>query len=138
MDNMFKMFQVKNWHQSDRESRSFTDRLADIIAEFVGSWMFVIIHIVWFSVWIIVPIEPFPFGLLTMVVSLEAIMLSTFIMMSQNRQSDRDRAQAQADYETNVAAKQEIEQLQAQLARLEIDKLDKIIKLLEDEKTKRT
>jgi uncharacterized membrane protein len=58
--------------------------------------------------------------------------------MSQNRQSDRDRAQAQADYETNITAKQEIEELQRRLNRIEIDKLDKIIKLLEDEKSKRS
>ncbi len=138
MDKMFEIFQVKNWHQSDQASRSYADRLADFIAEFVGSWMFVIIHVICFGVWIIIPIEPFPFGLLTMIVSLEAIMLSTFIMMSQNRQSDRDRAQAQADYETNITAKQEIEELQRRLNRIEIDKLDKIIKLLEDEKSKRS
>ena len=76
-------------------------------------------------------IEPFPFGLLTMIVSLEAIFLSTFIMISQNRQSDRDREQALADYTTNVEAKKEIEELQMRLARIEDKKLDKILELLE-------
>jgi len=77
------------------------------------------------------PIEPFPYGLLTMVVSLEAILLSTLIMMSQNRQSERDRHHADDDYRTNVEAKVEIEDLQARLARIEDEKLDKILKILE-------
>ena len=51
------------------------------------------------------PVEPFPYGLLTMIVSLEAIFLTTLVLMSENRQEDRDRIQAEADYETNVKAK---------------------------------
>lgn len=66
-----------------------------------------------------------------MIVSLEAILLSTLIMMSQNRQSDRDRLQADADFETNVEAKKEIEDLQLRLARIEDEKLEKILKILE-------
>ncbi len=134
MDKMINIVTLKNWHQLEQESRTVADKLSDWIGEFVGSWMFVIIHIAWFGVWILLPIEPFPFGLLTMVVSLEAIMLSTFIMMSQNRQADRDRAQANADYATNITAKEEIEELQGQLSRIEIDKLDKILKILEEKK----
>jgi uncharacterized membrane protein len=120
----------KTWHEAERSSRSAATKLADWVTKFVGSWTFVIIHIVWFAVWIIFKVEGFPFGLLTMIVSLEAILLSTFIMISQNRQSDRDRAQAQADYETNVSAKTEIEELQKALARIEDEKLDKILKIL--------
>ncbi len=120
----------KTWHQLEHESRSFGDKLADGVAAFVGSWTFVNIHIIWFGGWIILKVEPFPFGLLTMIVSLEAIMLSTFIMMSQNRQSDRDRAQANEDFRTNVEAKNEIEVLQKSLARIENEKLDEILKVL--------
>lgn len=134
MDKMMDVVKLKNWHQLDIDSRTYADKLADWIAEFVGSWLFVIIHVIWFGIWILLPVEPFPFGLLTMVVSLEAIMLSTFIMMSQNRQADRDRAQANADYATNVTAKEEIEELQGQLSRIEIEKLDKILKILEERK----
>lgn len=78
------------------------------------------------------PVEPFPYGLLTMIVSLEAIFLTTLVLMSENRQEDRDRIQAEADYETNVKAKEEIEELQKRLARIEDEKLEKIIKLLEE------
>ena len=66
-------------------------KIADVTTTFVGSWTFLILHVLWFAVWIIFRVEPFPFGLLTMIVSLEAIFLSTLVMMSQNRQADRDR-----------------------------------------------
>lgn len=79
----------------------------------------------------ILPVESYPYSLLTMIVSLEAILLSTAIMMAQNRQSERDRHQADADYETNVTAKNEIEELQVRLARIEDEKLEKILKILE-------
>lgn len=118
------------WHQADKASRGISGALADWITAFVGSWAFVILHMLWFGIWIFFKIEDFPFGLLTMIVSLEAIVLSTFIMMSQNRQADRDRAQATADYETNLLAKQEIEELQTRLARIETEKLDKILEIL--------
>ena len=61
------------------------ERAADAITGFVGSWLFVGIHACWFLLWILLRIEPFPYGLLTLLVSLEAIFLSTFVMMSQNR-----------------------------------------------------
>src|SRR5262249_36922073 len=66
-------------------------KAADVITGFVGSWLFVAIHGVWFIMWIVVRPEPFPFGLLTLLVSLEAIFLSTFVMMSQNRQATKDQ-----------------------------------------------
>ncbi|HYI65455.1 MAG TPA: DUF1003 domain-containing protein [Candidatus Limnocylindrales bacterium] len=75
-----------------RESSSL--RLADAITAFSGSMRFVALHVVWFSAWILlnllVPFDPFPFGLLTMLVSLEAIFLSTFVLISQNRHDQRD------------------------------------------------
>lgn len=112
-------------------SRSATQRFADKIADFVGSWPFIGLHIVWFTVWIMLPAEVYPYGLLTMIVSLEAILLTTLVMISQNRQAKRDRHQADADYDTNVQAKIEIEQLQKHLARIEDEKLDKILAALQ-------
>lgn len=119
-----------NWHQKHRAELSFGDRFADNVSNFVGSWVFVIIHALWFSIWILVPIEAFPYGLLTMAVSLEAIFLTTLVLMSENRQEERDRTQAEADYETNVKAKEEIEELQKRLARIEDEKIEKILTLL--------
>ena len=121
-----------NWHQKDIASRSLGDRFADAVADFVGSWPFILIHVFWFSVWILLPVESFPYGLLTMAVSLEAIFLTTLVLMSENRQEARDRTQAEADYETNLRAKEEIEELQKRLERIEDQKLEKILKLLEE------
>ena len=69
---------------------TFAERAADAITAFVGSWLFVGIHVLWFIAWILLRLEPFPFGLLTLLVSLEAIFLSTFVMMSQNRSAQKD------------------------------------------------
>jgi uncharacterized membrane protein len=76
--------------------RTFQDRIADGITDFAGHLRFVYFHIVWFGTWILLntgqlgikPFDPFPYGLLTMIVSLEAIFLSTFVMISQNRMSE--------------------------------------------------
>ena len=61
------------------------NRIADRITAFAGSMMFVYLHIIWFTLWIATGVEHYPYGLLTMIVSLEAIFLSTFVMISQNR-----------------------------------------------------
>jgi len=76
---------------------SIQNRVADAITKFAGSMPFVYVHIVWFVSWIAIPVEKYPFGLLTMIVSLEAIFLSTFVMISQNRADER--RQALADHE---------------------------------------
>ena len=65
--------------------QSIENRVADHITTFSGSMQFVYLHIIWFSLWIGLGVEAYPFGLLTMIVSLEAIFLSTFVMISQNR-----------------------------------------------------
>ncbi len=91
-----------------RDRRRVQDRVADRITSFSGSMPFVYVHVVWFTVWIIwnaaVPhaFDPYPFGLLTLIVSLEAIFLSTFVMLSQNREAARSEIRSQIDFETNV------------------------------------
>jgi uncharacterized membrane protein len=71
-------------HVEERASKT-QSRIADAITRFAGSMAFVYIHIVWFGAWIGFGVEKYPYGLLTMIVSLEAIFLSTFVMISQNR-----------------------------------------------------
>lgn len=87
------------------------NRIADAITAFAGSMRFVVIHVAWFGGWIAVNLgalgkarifDPYPFGLLTMIVSLEAIFLSTFVMISQNRQGLRENVRADLDFENNV------------------------------------
>jgi uncharacterized membrane protein len=68
-----------------QRAESVQNRIADQITTFAGSMWFVYIHIVWFGCWILFGVEGYPYGLLTMIVSLEAIFLSTFVMISQNR-----------------------------------------------------
>ena len=71
--------------QAEERAKSVQNRIADAVTRFAGSMPFVYLHIVWFSLWIGLGVETYPFGLLTMIVSLEAIFLSTFVMISQNR-----------------------------------------------------
>lgn len=110
---------MKHWYQTHKDTSSITQLFADKVSSFCGSWLFFLLHIVWFAIWIVFHVEPYPYGLLTMIVSLEAILLSTIVMISQNRAGDRDRSQAQHDYRVNEDAKQEIEDLQVSIARIE-------------------
>ncbi|MFG2937721.1 DUF1003 domain-containing protein [Streptomyces sp. NPDC048282] len=91
--------------------RGTQDRIADAITAWAGTMGFVYLHALWFTVWIVCNEgvfgegaiwDPYPFGLLTMIVSLEAIFLSTFVMVSQNRQAARENVRADLDFETNV------------------------------------
>jgi uncharacterized membrane protein len=70
-----------------RRADSVQNRIADKITTFAGSMAFVYIHVIWFGCWIGFGVEKYPYGLLTMIVSLEAIFLSTFVMISQNRRT---------------------------------------------------
>ena len=109
---------ARNLNLEHKKKKTWDDRLSDAITGFVGSMRFVYVHTVWFGVWILINLglivffklkfDPYPFGLLTLVVSLEAIFLSTFVMISQNKQSKREEIRAQMDYETDVKAEKEI------------------------------
>jgi uncharacterized membrane protein len=70
---------------AEKRAADVQDRIADRITRFAGSMAFVYIHVIWFACWIGFGVERYPYGLLTMIVSLEAIFLSTFVMISQNR-----------------------------------------------------
>jgi uncharacterized membrane protein len=76
------------------------NRVADRITAFSGSMRFVYLHVIWFACWIGFGAEAFPFGLLTMIVSLEAIFLSTFVMISQNRADEKREVLANQEWET--------------------------------------
>jgi CRP/FNR family cyclic AMP-dependent transcriptional regulator len=113
---------LKNPNLAFEQSRVTTwQRASDIITRTAGSQWFVMFHLAWFFLWVganlladhhIIPHswgwDPFPFGLLTMVVSLEAIFLSIFVMVSQNRQAEKDRLRTDLDYQVNVKAQTEI------------------------------
>ena len=85
---------------AEERAQSAQNRIADAITRFAGSMMFVYIHVVWFAAWIGFRVEHYPFGLLTMIVSLEAIFLSTFVMISQNRADAKRQVLADEQWKT--------------------------------------
>ena len=108
---------ISEMQRKDVATRKPQERLSDSVTRFSGSTAFVFIHIVWFGLWILLNIglvhlpyisefDPFPFGLLTMVVSLEAIFLSTFVLISQNRMSALSEKRAELDLQVNMLAEQ--------------------------------
>ena len=101
------------------------NRIADGITAFAGSMVFVYVHILWFAFWIALPVEKYPFGLLTMIVSLEAIFLSTFVMISQNRADARRQVFANEQYVMIQEEKKQNELMIEQNKRIEA--LDKAI-----------
>lgn len=130
---------LPTWHNKHIKSMSYGDRIADSVANGMGSWSFIIwqsvIVIIWMTLNIIGFIkhwDAYPFILLNLIFSTQAAYAAPIIMMSQNRQAERDRLQAQEDYQTNIDAKKEIEALQIQLNKLEVLKLDKIIAMLDE------
>jgi len=97
-----------------REQRTPTDRLAEAIARFCGSMTFVWVHVIWFGGWILLNllpgirhVDPFPFTFLTLIVSLEAIFLSTFILISQNLDSRISERRSHLDLQLNLLSEQE-------------------------------
>lgn len=133
-----KVREIRNLNEKLLNERTIGQRIADSVARGMGSWKFIIIQTIIVIVWMILNgvafiyhWDPFPFILLNLVFSTQAAYAAPIIMMSQNRAGERDRAQAQNDYETNIAAKEEIEQLMRRLDSIEVDKLDKILAILE-------
>jgi uncharacterized membrane protein len=96
--------------------RGLQDRIADVITSFSGRMIFAYVHVVWFGIWILLntggfgvrPFDPFPYGLLTMVVSLEAIFLSTFVLISQNRLSREAEHRAELDMHIGLLTEHEL------------------------------
>jgi CRP/FNR family cyclic AMP-dependent transcriptional regulator len=122
----------RNVNDQMADTRSTVQRVADWIAEFSGSITFLLINAGLFLIWIVVntdlvpgvaAFDPFPFGLLTMAVSLEAIFLSIFVLISQNRQAAKDRVRADIEYDVNLKAELEIAQLHEKIDDMNADVL---------------
>ena len=119
-------FVTKNVDREFDRISSLHLKLADSVTEFVGNLVFLYIHVIWFALWIGVNTEWFypgnvfdqyPFGLLTMIVSLEAIFLTTLVMVSQNVQSKRSELRSELDYQVNLKAEKEIVIIHEELKR---------------------
>lgn len=133
--------EFETWHKKHRETLTFSDKVADGVANGMGSWRFIIWQSIFVLIWMALNVlgyikhwDAYPFILLNLIFSTQAAYAAPIIMMSQNRQNQRDRVQAQEDYQTNIDAKKEIEALQVQLNKLETEKLDKLILMLEEMK----
>jgi uncharacterized membrane protein len=133
--------EATTWHQKHEQTFTAGDRIADAVASGMGSWRFIIIQTIFVLIWMTANVigfifhwDAYPFILLNLIFSTQAAYAAPIIMMSQNRASERDRIQAQEDYQTNIDAKKEIEALQIQLSQLETEKLDKIIAMLNEMK----
>jgi uncharacterized membrane protein len=107
---------IVNIREAAAGQRTTEERLADAITDFSGRMYFVYFHIIWFAIWILInlgffgmkPFDPFPFGLLTMIVSLEAIFLATFVLISQNRLSAEADRRADLDLQIGLLTEHEL------------------------------
>ncbi|MFO0665193.1 MAG: DUF1003 domain-containing protein [Polyangiaceae bacterium] len=128
---------TRNVNDIVEDTRSRTMKIADWIADFSGSMPFLFLHVGIFAVWIILNVhilpfgnfDPFPFGLLTMVVSLEAIILSVFVLLSQNRQIERERVSSEIEYDVNLKAELQIQHLHEKFDQLNADVLQRFERL---------
>jgi uncharacterized membrane protein len=127
----------RDTHQDYEESRTFGEKLADTVAAFGGSWTFIIIFVVILFCWVILntfillnrAFDPYPYILLNLFLSMTAALQAPIIMMSQNRQSAKDRLDARHDYEVNLKAELEICALQEKLDDLRDIKWLELIKI---------
>jgi uncharacterized membrane protein len=128
-DELLRTRVSRNVNEEVAEKLTLLERIADWLAWFSGSMPFLIVHTVWFFIWIALntpllgPLffkpdaegkygfDPFPFGLLTMVVSLEAIFLACFVLISQNRQVQKDKVRSDVEYDVNIKAELEVAEL---------------------------
>jgi len=115
---------ARNVNEVIPPSTNFGQKLSDVLTTIAGDIRFVYFSFIWFGIWIVLntriipgvePFDPFPFGLLTMVVSLEAIFLSLFVLISQNRQAQRDKVRNDVEYEVNLKAEIEVRMIMKQI-----------------------
>jgi len=122
--NKHILIMTKNIRKEIERKKTASDKISDGITDFCGSMKFIYIHIVWFISWLIYnlnakdPFDPFPFGLLTLIVSLEAILLATFILISQNRQSEVQDLRSELDYQTDIRSEKNTAETLALLSKI--------------------
>ena len=124
-DIKLRQMAVRNVNEEIAQKLTPVQRVTDWIAAFSGSIYFLGLHVVWFAIWISLntlsggaPFDPFPFGLLTMIVSLEAIFLSVIVLLSQNRQAAKDRIRSDIEYDVNLKAELEVTHLHQKVEHL--------------------
>ena len=134
-DELLQTRVSRNVNIEVEENLSTLQKIADWIAWFSGSMPFLLINAVWFIGWITVNVfplgipafDPYPFGLLTMIVSLEAIFLSCFVLISQNRQAEKDHVRSDVEYEVNIKAELEVAHLHEKTDRIYTEMLERFV-----------
>jgi len=143
--NLLRQRVTRNANEESEDRRTLSEKVADNIARICGSMSFLLLHVFLFAFWIawnIEPIyhsginwfgrgtfDPFPFGLLAMTVSVEAIILSTCLLISQNRQAAKDRIRSDIEYEVNLKAELEVAHLHEKIDHMHAEILARLHKL---------
>jgi CRP/FNR family cyclic AMP-dependent transcriptional regulator len=136
-DELLRTRVSRNVNEEMEDHSNILQRIADWLAWFSGSMPFLISHTFWFAIWISLntlilgshAFDPFPFGLLTMIVSLEAIFLACFVLISQNRQAQKDKVRSDIEYEVNIKAELEVAHLHEKTDRLYENMMARFAKL---------
>ena len=136
-DELLRTRVSRNANEEAEENLTVIQKVADWIAWFSGSMYFLALNLIWFVVWILLNegpfgvahFDPYPFGLLTMIVSLEAIFLSCFVLISQNRQAEKDRVRSDIEYDVNIKAELEVAHLHEKTDQIHEEMLDRFARL---------
>jgi CRP/FNR family cyclic AMP-dependent transcriptional regulator len=136
-DELIRTRVSRNANEEVVEKSTLLQHIADGIAWFSGSMGFLAINALWFAAWIAIntlplglpAFDPYPFGLLTMILSIEAIFLSCFVLISQNRQAQKDRVRSDIEYEVNIKAELEVAHLHEKTDRIHTEMLEGFIRL---------
>ena len=136
-DELLKTRVSRNANEEVEEHTTWLQRTVDWISWFSGSMWFLAFTAIWFTAWIVVNMvplgvpqfDPYPFGLLTMITSLEAIFLSCFVLISQNRQAEKDRVRSDIEYEVNIKAELEVAHLHEKTDRIYAEMLEHFIRI---------
>lgn len=136
-DKLLRTRVSRNVNEEMEVHSTFLQKIADLLAWFSGSMPFLISHTFWFIIWVSLntfilrehAFDPFPFGLLTMIVSLEAIFLACFVLISQNRQAEKDKMRSDIEYEVNIKAELEVAHLHEKTDRIYESMLGRFTKL---------
>ncbi|MBW8772279.1 MAG: DUF1003 domain-containing protein, partial [Gemmatimonadetes bacterium] len=136
-DELLRTRVSRNVNEEVEENLTPLQHVSDWIAWFSGSMPFLLLNLGWFGLWILFNVadvgvphfDPYPFGLLTMIVSLEAIFLSCFVLISQNRQSEKDHVRSDIEYDVNIKAELEVSHLHEKTYRIYEEMLQRFTRL---------
>lgn len=134
-DELLRTRVSRNVNVETDEKLTLFQRASDAISAFSGSFAFLLLNAIWFLLWIganwigLVSFDPYPFGMLTTIVSLEAIFLSCFVLISQTRQAEKDRVRSDIEYEVNVKAELEVAHLHEKADQIYAHMLEHLVRI---------